>query len=144
MVSPTYQAVEQLRYMVDFCPLMRSESPVCLTCSTSDMTATVLSNAMGFSYAGFSRGIGSWLWHLHWRFATMVSTLSSEAKLGLSSQLWPNLTIGQLWCLALQWCNSLLLNVWHSWTRCSQSYPLQWVLQTTVYFIGTHIFATLG
>ena len=97
MVSTTYQAVEQSTYMVDLCPLMRSWSPMCLPCSTLDMTAIVLSNAIGFPYAGFFRGllapdVDTYIGDLLQR----IVTLSRVAKLGLSSQLWPNLTTGQL------------------------------------------------
>ncbi len=61
----TYQSVEQLMYLADLCLLLRSWSPECLICSTVDMTAIVLSNAIGFSFTGFFQ-VASRLQTLEW------------------------------------------------------------------------------
>ena len=72
-IHSAYDLVEQLAYMVDLCPLMRSWSPVCRSCSTTDMTATVLSNAIGFSPMQVSYGmlLGKPYRHLNGGIATM-------------------------------------------------------------------------
>ena len=157
-----FVSVEQLMYLVDLCPLMRSWSPGCLICSTLDMTVTVLSNAIGFSYAGFFRA-ASRLKTLEWENRyNEFSILSSEAKLGLSSQLWPNLTTGQIKMRGI--AALLLLHLADLLSRSSllkkfvftiDAYIQRWILVVLIYLLHwvngipalahvIHIFATLG